>query len=40
MQHLLGDERMGEVTRAITRSQQPSGPDGALFGRFAALVSR
>jgi hypothetical protein len=40
MQHLLGYERMREVTRAITRSAQPSGPDGAVFGRFAALVAR
>jgi hypothetical protein len=40
MQRLLGDEEMLRVTEAITRSTQPSGPEGAVFGRFAALVAR
>ena len=38
LERLLGAEKMRALTGEITRSTGPSGPNGAIFGRFAAQV--
>jgi hypothetical protein len=38
IERLIGADSMRAVTRDIGRSAQPSGPNGAVFGRFTAIV--
>jgi hypothetical protein len=38
IERLIGAEAMRALTREIARSAQPSGPDGAIFGRFASVI--